>query len=163
MRAYSALNDTFAAKLGPEGGSPYSISGRVVDHNNNGIADVSVSDGLGHAATTDPNGNYTLTGLGSGSYTVTPSMSDYTFSPASRSVSVPPNAVGVDFVGTQPIPTRTPTSPNTPTNTHTPTSTATPTRTPTPTSTPTGTQPPSGEGDPYEPDDTCALARFIPS
>lgn len=60
-----------------------------------------------------------------------------------------------------PTPTETPTETPTPTHTPTPTSTSTPTSTPSPTA--TETRPPSGEGDPYETDDICALARFIPA
>jgi alpha-tubulin suppressor-like RCC1 family protein/pimeloyl-ACP methyl ester carboxylesterase len=78
----------------------YSISGRVTDSNNNPISGVSVSDGAGHTATTDSNGYYALGGLAAGTYTVTPSKSGYTFSPASRSVTVPPNATGQNFTGT---------------------------------------------------------------
>jgi hypothetical protein len=33
----------------------------------------------------------------SGTYTLTPTKSGYTFSPPSRTVSVPPNATGQDF------------------------------------------------------------------
>jgi len=57
-------------------------------------------------------------------------------------------------------PTRTPTY--TPTPTRTTTNTPTPTHTPTATSTPTDPVDPSG-ADPYEPDDSCAQARSIPT
>ncbi|MCX7670355.1 MAG: C13 family peptidase, partial [Anaerolineae bacterium] len=50
-----------------------------------------------------------------------------------------------------------------PTATSTPTLPATSTPTAIVTPTPTATRPPGNEGDPYEPDDTCALARFIPA
>jgi hypothetical protein len=78
----------------------YSISGRVTDGSSNGISGVSVSDGAGHTATTDSSGNYTLSGLSGGTYTITPSKSGYTFSPASRAVTVPPDSTGQDFTGT---------------------------------------------------------------
>jgi len=42
-----------------------------------------------------------LTGLSSGSHTLTPSKSGYTFSPTLRSVSVPRDATGQDFTATQ--------------------------------------------------------------
>ncbi len=82
----------------------YSISGRVADSNNNSISDVTISVGAGHTATTDSRGtidsssNYTLTGLAVGTYTLTPSKSGYTFSPASRTVTVPV-ATGQNFTG----------------------------------------------------------------
>ncbi|RMG84375.1 MAG: hypothetical protein D6712_11365, partial [Chloroflexi bacterium] len=51
-----------------------------------------------YSATTDSNGNYTLSGLPAGTYTVMPAQSGQTFNPAVRVVSVPPNAASQDFV-----------------------------------------------------------------
>ena len=82
---------------GPE--PPYSISGRVTDGSGNPISGVTISDDPGHTATTDSNGNYIHSGLVAGTYTITPSKSGYIFSPASRAVSVPPDATGQDFTG----------------------------------------------------------------
>ena len=81
-------------------GATYSISGRVVDGSGNPISGVTVSDNAGHTTTTGSDGRYTLSGLAAGTYTLTPSKSGYTFSPPSRAVTVPPDATGVDFVGT---------------------------------------------------------------
>ncbi|MGB9873276.1 MAG: carboxypeptidase-like regulatory domain-containing protein, partial [Anaerolineae bacterium] len=78
----------------------YSISGRVVDGSGNPISGVTLSDNAGHTTTTGSDGRYTLSGLAAGTYTVTPSKSGYTFSPTSRTVTVPPDATGVDFTGT---------------------------------------------------------------
>ena len=83
--------------IGGPGPTYYSISGRVRDGNGNPIAGVTISDGAGHTATADSNGNYTLSGLAAGTYTITPSKSGHTFSPASRTVNVPPDAAGKDF------------------------------------------------------------------
>ncbi|MFN8495673.1 MAG: Calx-beta domain-containing protein [Caldilineaceae bacterium] len=80
--------------------STYLTSGRVTDANNNSVPGVIISDGAGHVATTDANGNYTISALTAGSYTLTPSKNGYTFSPASRMVSIPPNATMQDFIGT---------------------------------------------------------------
>ncbi len=77
----------------------YSISGRVADGSGSPISGVTVATHAGHTTSTDGNGNYTLSGLPAGGYTVTPSKSSYTFL-ASRYVMVPPNATGQDFVGT---------------------------------------------------------------
>ncbi len=82
------------------GTSLYTISGRVRDGSGNPIPGVTLSDSVGHTATTDSNGSYALSGLAAGMYTITPSKSGYTFSPPSRTVSVPPDATGLDFVGT---------------------------------------------------------------
>ncbi|PKO20486.1 MAG: hypothetical protein CVU38_19830, partial [Chloroflexi bacterium HGW-Chloroflexi-1] len=61
----------------------YTISGRVTDGSGNPISAVTISDGAGHTATTDGEGNYTLGGLAAGTYTITPSKSGWTFSPVS--------------------------------------------------------------------------------
>jgi hypothetical protein len=78
----------------------YAISGRVTDAQSAGLAGVVVSDGAGRSATTDQVGNYALTGLPAGTYTLRASKGGWTFSPASRTVVVPPDATGQDFVGT---------------------------------------------------------------
>lgn len=81
----------------------YTISGRVVDNLGASLANVSVNDGQGHAATTDASGTYTFTSLISGTYSITPAKTNYTFNPGSSSVSVPPSASAVNFVGTTTI------------------------------------------------------------
>src|SRR5436305_1688111 len=48
-------------------------------------------------ANTDAAVHYGLTGLASGTYTVTPSLACYTFSPASRTVSLSGDTSGIDF------------------------------------------------------------------
>ncbi len=75
---------------GGGGGGTYSISGNV------GTAGATVTAGSA-SATSDAAGDYTISGLSAGTYTVTPSKSGCTFTPASRSVTVGPNATGVDF------------------------------------------------------------------
>ena len=98
--------DDLAASWGgqrtPE--STYSISGQVIDINNNPIPSVTLHDDMGRTATTDHNGNYTLTGLAAGTHMVSPFKSGYTFNPAPRTVNVPPDATRQDFTGMpQPI------------------------------------------------------------
>ncbi|HNX48901.1 MAG TPA: pre-peptidase C-terminal domain-containing protein, partial [Thermoanaerobaculaceae bacterium] len=51
-------------------------------------------------ATADGSGNYTLSALSAGTYTVTPSKTGCTFSPASLSVTVGPDATGKSFTAT---------------------------------------------------------------
>ena len=99
----NGVGDVFVHETG--GTSVYTVSGRVTDGSSNGIAGVSISDGAGHTASTDSNGNYTLSGLAAGTYTITPSKSGYTFSPASLPVTVPPDSTGQDFTGTIAPPT----------------------------------------------------------
>ena len=77
----------------------YSISGNISDEGGAPISGVTISDGADITTTTDSDGDYTLSGLPAGAYSLTPEKSGYTFSPASRNVSVPPDATAQDFVG----------------------------------------------------------------
>ncbi|MBN1891115.1 MAG: carboxypeptidase regulatory-like domain-containing protein [Thermoflexales bacterium] len=79
----------------------YSISGWIRDSGGSPIADVVVSAGGGRNITTGAQGYYVMMGLAVGSYTLTPSKSGYTFSPASRTIDVPPSATDQDFAGQQ--------------------------------------------------------------
>lgn len=81
------------------GGAPatYSVSGRVTTSAGVGVSGVTIGTGS-VSTTTDSNGNYTLGNLANGSYTLTPSRSGYSFTPASRSVTVNgSNLIGQDF------------------------------------------------------------------
>jgi hypothetical protein len=72
----------------------YSISGNV------GTSGATVTAGSG-SATSDGSSNYTIANLANGTYTVTPSKSGCTFSPASSSVTVNgANVTGVNFTAT---------------------------------------------------------------
>ena len=72
----------------------YSISGSA------GTASATVSTGSA-SATSDASGNYAITGLANGTYTVTPAKSGCTFSPASLSVTVSgANVTGQNFTAT---------------------------------------------------------------
>ncbi len=82
----------------------YSISGTVTDSGTGeGVEGVTVGTD-GHSDTTAADGTYTISGLVMGTYTVTPSLAEYTFTETSEEVTVNEtegNATGVDFVGTQ--------------------------------------------------------------
>ena len=81
----------------------YSISGKVATSTGTGISGVTMNlSGAGTGTTTtDGSGNYSFTGLSNGSYTVTPSKTDYTFTPTSRNVTISgANVTGQDFTGT---------------------------------------------------------------
>jgi hypothetical protein len=72
----------------------FSISG------NAGTSGATVTAGV-QGATSDASGNYTISGLANGTYTVTPSKSGCTFSPASASVTVAgANVTGSNFTAT---------------------------------------------------------------
>ncbi len=77
----------------------YEISGRVTE-GGVGLGNVAVTGG-GTSATTGSTGTYTLTGIAAGTHTVSVSRSGYTFSPASRSITVGPSATNVDFTGSR--------------------------------------------------------------
>jgi len=94
---HNGTTDVFVSKLALGGGGTYTLSGRVRDGSGNGIAGVTVAAGAGGSATTAASGDYTITGLVAGTYTLTPAKAGYTFSPPSRTVSVPPDATGQDF------------------------------------------------------------------
>ncbi|MDD2942505.1 MAG: carboxypeptidase-like regulatory domain-containing protein [bacterium] len=89
------------------GGSPYdvivdyldlthSISGNVND-GGSALSGVALDAGIHGSVTTDGNGNYTISGLPWGeSYTITPSLTNYSFTPVSASGTVSAN-VTADF------------------------------------------------------------------
>jgi hypothetical protein len=72
------------------------ISGRVTQ-NGAGLPNVKIVTGGSGSTTTDFDGNYALT-VKDGTYIVTPQLSGVAFSPSSSVVTVPPAAVGIDFV-----------------------------------------------------------------
>ena len=99
--SYNSAGEVFVFKMALEGepDPTYSISGRVTDLNGDSLSGVTVSAGAGVDATTNANGDYAITDLITGTYTLTPSQSGYTFSPSTRTVSVPPSAAAQDFTG----------------------------------------------------------------
>lgn len=80
-------------------GAGYSVSG-TVSLGGAGLDSVSISAG-GKVVSTDDSGRYTLAGLDPGTYAVAASRPGYAFTPSSRTVTVGPNATGVDFTATQ--------------------------------------------------------------
>lgn len=82
------------------GGTAYAVSGHITDASSNPVSEATISAGSTFSATTNTSGYYTITGLISGTYMLTPTKSGYTFSPITRTVSVPPDATGQNFTGT---------------------------------------------------------------
>ncbi len=80
--------------------STYSITGRVTNASSQAISGVTISTNTGLSAMTGADGNFTFTGLVTGTYTLTPFKTSYTFTPASRTVSIPPVASGQNFTAT---------------------------------------------------------------
>ena len=77
----------------------YSISGTVSGDVQQGVA---VAVDATHSATTDANGNYTISGLADGTYTVTPTLAGYVFTPATASATVAgADVTGIDFTAAQ--------------------------------------------------------------
>lgn len=77
----------------------FSISGRVTDSASKPLANVPVTRGS-VTVKTNANGEYTFTGVGAGSYTISVSQTGGIFTPNSRTVTVggsTPNATGVNF------------------------------------------------------------------
>jgi hypothetical protein len=86
-------------------GQSWSISGTISPAAYGVGTLVTLSGAASATATADPSGNYSFPGLAAGSYTVTPSETGFTFSPASEPVTVSNASVaGVNFTATA-IPT----------------------------------------------------------
>jgi hypothetical protein len=84
---------------GGDNASSFSISGTVSSNSVKQGVTITLSGGRTGTATTDSNGSYSFGNLSNGSYTVTPSMTGYTFSPASQSVTLSgANATASTFV-----------------------------------------------------------------
>jgi carboxypeptidase family protein len=80
-------------------GPTFSISGRVVAYGGAPLGGVIVAAGSAASVLSNANGNYTITGLITGTYTLTAAKSGYRFSGLSP-VAVPPTRTGQNFMGT---------------------------------------------------------------
>jgi hypothetical protein len=79
----------------------HTISGMITDNNGDPLSlGVHIQDETGIIGSTSSDGSYTVIVSEEKSYTITPSVNGYTFSPASQTVSVPPNVEGLDFIAT---------------------------------------------------------------
>ncbi|MGV8040272.1 MAG: S8 family serine peptidase [Thermoanaerobaculaceae bacterium] len=101
-RATNSCGSTTSAGVGvtTNNAAPtYSILGTIT-YNSAGLANVVVTAGS-KSGTTNSSGAYTITGLANGSYTVTPALAGYAFTPANQSVTVSSaNVSGVNFTAT---------------------------------------------------------------
>jgi hypothetical protein len=81
----------------------HTLTGRVVDENNRGVPDVTVTLDSGQIAVTDAQGNYVFGTLPPGSYTVTPTYQNNRFTPEEHVVTLSANATAVNFVMIDPL------------------------------------------------------------
>ena len=80
----------------------FTLSGTILDYLDFPIPGVSVSNGAGQTVTSDSLGGYTFTNLIAGTYTVTPNLLGFDFSPNSRETTITDgNLTGIDFTGSQ--------------------------------------------------------------
>lgn len=78
------------------------IKGRITTSSGSPIANVKVARTSSIFATTNTNGEYTLTGVPNGSFYITPSRSGFNFQPTTRLITVRgANLTGVDFTAVQ--------------------------------------------------------------
>ncbi|AVP96742.1 hypothetical protein C7S18_05805 [Ahniella affigens] len=77
----------------------YSIAGTITTSGGTAISGVTVSTGS-VSATTNASGVFTISNLANGTYTITPTLSGYTFTPANRSVTISSaNVTAQNFTG----------------------------------------------------------------
>jgi Tol biopolymer transport system component len=80
-----------------EGSLPYAISGQVRHANGLPAPGVTISAGVSLSTNTDSAGAFSFSLDIDGTFSLTPTLSDYFFWPAQRMVRVPPNAAGQNF------------------------------------------------------------------
>jgi hypothetical protein len=94
----TGAQSTLALTIAPAAGACV-ISGSITS-GGAGLSGVSVSDGAS-SAITDGSGNYSITNVSNGAYTLTPSLAGYNFSPASLEVTASgTNITGQNFTAT---------------------------------------------------------------
>ncbi|MBI2838251.1 MAG: metallophosphoesterase [Acidobacteria bacterium] len=93
---------TRAAGVGSCSASPrYAIAGRIkIDGTTAGLADVTVTLNTGASTTTDSDGFFSINGLAQGTYTVTPALAGYTFSPPAPQGEICNMDVAANFAAT---------------------------------------------------------------
>ena len=75
------------------------VSGRITDSQGNPLSGVTVTDNMWSTSITDNDGNYILSNMRDGPYSITASRERYSFSPGSIIVTVPPDASQQNFIG----------------------------------------------------------------
>ena len=96
-----AQNITVTATFKQPPPNTHSISGTVTGVIQQGVT---VAVDATHSAVTDASGNYTISGLADGTYTVTPTLAGYTFTPATATAAIAGDDIsGVDFSASEEI------------------------------------------------------------
>jgi hypothetical protein len=104
---YSWLNP-----IGTQINGDFSLSGQVRSETGEGISDVTVLvDGM-EKAITERNGRFKIEGFVPGSYMIAVERAGINFSPNSVLINVPPDAEGIDFIGSLPAPVDVPPEPD---------------------------------------------------
>ena len=98
---YVSISDRSAKAINFTGSfTGYFISGKVTNSAGGSISGVTISDGVGHQATSASDGSYTFSGLATGTYTLTPSKVGYSFTPTSTQVVITnANKTAINFTG----------------------------------------------------------------
>jgi hypothetical protein len=78
----------------------YSISGKVALANGNAVEGVLITSSDSKTATTDASGLYSLTGITETSVTLTPSKTNFTFNPATLTLTMDKDYIDQDFIAT---------------------------------------------------------------
>jgi len=81
----------------------FTLSGRVLNGSNQGVAGVKLTLNSGQIAYTNGQGNYVFGSLPAGNYDVTPGYQDNVFAPAQRSVTVAGNTTVSNFIMQAPL------------------------------------------------------------
>lgn len=76
----------------------FSVSGKISDESGIGISGVTVSAGTTGSTVTGITGEYTFTEFITGTYTITPTLQGRIFDPPTRTVTIPPDATGLNFI-----------------------------------------------------------------
>jgi hypothetical protein len=93
----TGVNFTSKAQTGPT----FTLSGTISPASAGSGAAVVLSGPVGATATANSSGTYSFPGLSTGTYSVTPSKSGFTFSPTAQTATVTSaNLTGVNFTGT---------------------------------------------------------------
>src|SRR6202050_4746311 len=83
-------------------GTTYSLSGTISPTADGSAATVTLSGAVNATTAADNLGNYSFSGLASGNYTVTPSRSQFSFSPSSQSKTISTSDItGVNFTASE--------------------------------------------------------------
>ena len=100
LQATNATGSNSSSQNVTIGQNTYSISGTITS-NSAALSGVTVTLTGGSTATTNASGVYTFTGVPNGTYTLTPALSGYSFTPTTTSVTVSSaNATGKNFTAT---------------------------------------------------------------